>query len=313
MIKSVYTKVALLLAAIVLLFSGLTCLTAAVRPRTQGVRIVTTFYPVYIAALNVAGDIQGVEIVNLVNSQGGCLHDYQMSPADRVTLDSADILIQNGAGAEPFLDTALSAYPALPVIDLSDGQMLLESGHVHTHEYGEHDDETFSANSHLWVSPVRYRQQIETLRDGLAAVDPGHAARYTENAARYLGQIDTIITEMTSAAAALSHTSVVVFHDSLVYLAADFSLPVVASLGIGEESGASAADLSQTEDVLRGVSDALFLYDSQYGTAQYAYLQAVPTHTHAVSVDVCVSGGTDKNRWIQAMSALCNAWREAAA
>ena len=317
MIKSVYTKVALLLAAITLLSAGLTCLTAVERPQAQEVRIVTSFYPVYIAALNVADGIEGVEVVNLVSGQAGCLHDYQMSPADRTMLDSADILIQNGAGAEPFLDAALALYPTLPVIDLSDGQELLESGHVHTHENEEHDEEhegeTLALNSHLWVSPVRYRRQIETLRDGLSAADPEHAARYAENAASYLEQIDAVTAQLTSAAESLSDTGVVVFHDSLAYLAKDFSLPVAASLGIGEESGASAADLSKAEKALRGMADALFLYDSQYETAQYAYLQTIPENSCAVSVDICVSGEADKTRWIKAMTALCDAWKEAAA
>ena len=42
-------------------------------------RIVTSFYPVYIATLNVAKDVPGVEVVNLTPPLTGCLHDYQMT------------------------------------------------------------------------------------------------------------------------------------------------------------------------------------------------------------------------------------------
>ncbi len=313
--RSLYIKIAAMLAVIALLGAGITVLTAPRTDKTDAVRIVTSFYPVYIAVQNIAGDVDGVEVVNMVDGQFGCLHDYQMSPADRVTLQSADIFVMNGAGAEPFLDTVLSHHAPPTVIDLSDGIPLLESGHVHEHDGHDHGheatDDLVTVNDHLWVSPLRYRQQIETLRDGLCAADPAHAAIYRDNAAQYLSQIDAIFARLQEAVKPFAAAKTVLLHDSLAYLAEDLSLPVAAALNVGEDSGVSAATLSAAEDALKDASFALFLCDSQYTAVNYAYLQTLCDRTVVVEVDTCVTGDGAKSHWLDAMTALCEAWEDA--
>ena len=38
--------------------------------------VVTSFYPMYIATINVTKDVEGVEVKNMTKPQVGCLHDY---------------------------------------------------------------------------------------------------------------------------------------------------------------------------------------------------------------------------------------------
>lgn len=38
----------------------------------------------------------------MTKPQTGCLHDYQMTPADMKKLENADVFIANGAGMESF-------------------------------------------------------------------------------------------------------------------------------------------------------------------------------------------------------------------
>ena len=52
-------------------------------------RIVTSFYPIYIDAINLATGIKDVEVVNLTPPTTGCLHDYQLTPEDMKTLETA--------------------------------------------------------------------------------------------------------------------------------------------------------------------------------------------------------------------------------
>ena len=96
----IYGKVALLMAGI-LAASVLLTLAVGVDRRPAGkTRIVASFYPVYIAALNLADGVEGVEVVSLTGPTTGCLHDYQLSPDNRITLSGASLLAVNGAGAE---------------------------------------------------------------------------------------------------------------------------------------------------------------------------------------------------------------------
>ena len=43
---------------------------------SAAVRVVTSFYPVYVAALNVTDGIEGTEVHNLARPHIGCLPDY---------------------------------------------------------------------------------------------------------------------------------------------------------------------------------------------------------------------------------------------
>ncbi len=314
MTQKLYIKIAAMLAVITLLGVGITALTAPRADERQALRVVTSFYPVYIAAQNVAGGIDGVEVVNMVDGQFGCLHDYQMSPLDRVVLESADVFVMNGAGAEPFLDAVLRQVSLPSVIDLSQHIDLLESGHVHRHDGEEHHhdgEDEMTANDHVWMSPMRYRQQIETLRDGLMAADPARAQMYAQNAAAYLRQIEDVETRLRQAAQPFAQMKTVLFHDSLAYLAEDLDLHVATALNVGEDNQVSAATLSQAEDALVGEEAALFLYDSQYETVGYTYLQELPTVSFATAVDTAVTGDGKADAWLRAMTALCETWEAA--
>ena len=41
--------------------------------------VVTSFYPMYIATLNIVDGVEGVRLENLSEPQTGCLHDFQLS------------------------------------------------------------------------------------------------------------------------------------------------------------------------------------------------------------------------------------------
>ncbi len=309
--KKVYTQVALLMALIVVVSAGITALTGTVRPEKQRLRVVATFYPVYIAALNIAGGVEGVDVINLVGTQTGCLHDYQLSPDNLMTLEDADVLLMNGAGAEPFLDPVLASHPDLPVVDSSAGVSLLKSNHLHEHGEDAHDHEAeedaHGINEHIWVSPTRYIQQVSNIRDGLCAADPARAAAYTENAAAYIQKIEQVWAQLQKAAAALPYRNVMTFHNSLSYLVEDLDWHVVAALSVGEEDGVSANDLSAAYDAVSRAENVLFLYDTQYPSLTYNNLTQAATRSATLWVDTAVAGPADRDAWLQAMAETAQA------
>ena len=75
---------------------------------TNKVKIVTSFYPIYIETINITKGIDGVVVENMTKPQTGCLHDYQMTPADMKKLENANIFIANGAGMESFLEDIIN-------------------------------------------------------------------------------------------------------------------------------------------------------------------------------------------------------------
>ena len=97
-------------------------------------------------------------------------HDLHATPADLVRLGRARVLVINGLGLEPELPTLLRsvANSSLRVIDSSRGVTPVRT-------QGRPDP-------HIWLDPRRALAQVESIRDGLVAADPGCRDRYTANA-----------------------------------------------------------------------------------------------------------------------------------
>ena len=95
--------------------------------------IVTSFYPMYVATLNIVDGIDGITVINLTENQTGCVHDYQLTTKDMREIVDADIAIMNGGEMETFMEKVIADYPKLNVIIASEGIELLEGvGHSHS-------------------------------------------------------------------------------------------------------------------------------------------------------------------------------------
>lgn len=298
-----YGRVAWLMAGIVLLSAVVTAFTGTVGLPRRGRAVVTTTYPVYVAVRNILGDTDGVTVENLTGAAAGCLHDYQLSPANRITLEGASLVLLNGGGAESFLDDTLAALPDLPTVDTSAGVALLESCHDHDHPHGSEptDGHTHAANEHLWVSPTRYAAQVAAATTALCSLDPEHAAAYTANGDAYRQKVLAVGARLRAATDKLPSKTCIIFHDSLAYLADELGLTVAASLHVGEESGVSAADLAAAQQAAAQDPNILLLYDSQY-TVRYSAIDALVPAAHVLTVDTAVVGHGRANDWLDAMA-----------
>ncbi len=299
-----YGRVALLMAGILALSAIVTAFTGTVGLPRRGRTVVTTTYPVYVAVQNILGDTDTVAVENLTGAAAGCLHDYQLSPANRITLEGASLVLLNGGGAESFLDDTLAALPDLPTVDTSVGLSLLESCHDHEHPHGGEstDGHTHAANEHLWVSPTRYAAQVAAATKALCALDPENAAAYTANGEAYRQRVLAVGARLRAAADKLPSKTCIIFHDSLAYLADELGLTVAASLHVGEESGVSAADLAAAQQAAVQDPNVLLLYDSQY-TIRYPAIDALVPAAHVLTVDTAVIGRGRASDWLDAMTA----------
>lgn len=107
--------------------------TTETKPEKDTIKVVTTFYPVYMIGLNIADQIDGIEVNSLTDLNTGCLHDYQLTTADMKLVSSADVLIVNGGGMEAFLEDIISNYPNITIINSSEGITMIENdGNEHT-------------------------------------------------------------------------------------------------------------------------------------------------------------------------------------
>ena len=296
-------KILLMLVLIAAVGIGITLLRGGrAVGQADGLHIVTTVRPLYAAALQLTDGVPDVRVENLTGSSTGCLHDYQLSPANRLSLARADLVVLNGAGAEGFLDEVLPQLDA-SVADTSAGIDLL-AGHEHDHEHDHEEerdhDHDHAVNEHIWVSPTRYAAQVRTLTAALQAADPAHAAQYAQNAARYLAQIQATEERMQALRQRLQGRRCVLFHDSLAYLADELSLQVAAVLPVGEDSGVSAGELAEAERIARGDPAVLLIYDDQY-TTRFGSVDRQVSADRVLALDTAVKGEGRADDWLQAM------------
>ena len=280
-------------------------------------RIVTSFYPVYIAALNITDGLEDVEVTNMTENAGGCLHDYQLTAADMKKLEHADVFVINGAGMELFMESIEKAYPELTVIDTSKGITLLEAAehvhgaeeeaafhqediHIHEEEEIEEEYNHGAENGHIWMNPDNYIVQIHTMSEGLGKLDKKNHKAYEENAYRYIEKIEAVGNELELVREGHAEEPIVIFHDSYAYLAEKLHFHIVHQVVIEEDTSMSAGEIAEIMEEIRAHDVSVLLAEKQF-SEQIPTRIAEETGTKVVIVDSLVSGPMDKDAYINGM------------
>lgn len=217
-------------------------------------KVVVTFLPMYWFTKAVAGDLAQVEVLVPPGTE---VHEYQATPANVQAIATADVLVKNGLGLEEFLETTVknAENPQLREIDSSKGiETLAESPVVKpgdtatdgTEKAGASDDHAHEAgNPHVWLDPLRAKQQVANIRDGLITVDPKNKATYQANAAAYIQQLEALDREFKQRLQQYPNCTFVTFHDAYPYLANRYQIKQVAVVEIPEDQ-LSPTDVQKT-------------------------------------------------------------------
>ncbi len=212
-------------------------------------QVVTSFYPIYIFAMNLLDGVENVALTNLADPGAGCLHDYQLQTGDMKVLAKADAFLINGAGMEGYLSGVFEAFPELPVVDASQGVTLLEDCSDHDHEEEHDHDEEHSHdhayNAHIWLDAGNAIQMVSNLAEGLMAALPGHAEAIATNRDSYIARLTTLDAELTAALAELPRKDIITFHEAFPYFANAYGLNVAAVVNRDPDDALSPRALAE--------------------------------------------------------------------
>ena len=214
----------------ILLLAGILALPARA---DEPLRVVTSFYPVYVATLNLTTGVPGVEVHNLTSPHIGCLHDYQLTAGDVRQLADADLLLANGAGMETFLGKVKEQSPSLRVVEVSQGIPLMDG------------------NPHVWVSLEGASRQVDNIAEALALAAPEKADAFRANAATYKAALAALDEKMKSALAPYAGTPIITFHEAFPYFARDYKLDLVGVIAREPGTEPSARELADTISLVR--------------------------------------------------------------
>jgi zinc transport system substrate-binding protein len=272
------------------------------------IRIVTSFYPVYVLTSNLTDQIQEIKVDSLTDFSAGCLHDYQLTTKDMKLLSGADVFIINGGGMEEYLEDVIKNYPDLTVINLSQGIEMLESM--------EHEGDV---NPHVWLDPQLYMVQIENGRQGLEDYirtsfltnekdNKEIIDKLTTNAASYKAKVQEIADEMDQLLYKVKDMSesknisnkVVVFHDSFAYLANKAGLEVVYTLEIHDDTPLSASEIAEVVDIIKEENIPYLFTEDQHDDTISDRIKE-ETEAEVYIIDSAVTGNASKDSYLEAM------------
>jgi zinc transport system substrate-binding protein len=199
----------------------------------EPLRVVTSFYPVYVATLNISAGVPGVEVHSLTSPHIGCLHDYQLTAGDVRQLADADLLLANGAGMETFLGKVKEQSPSLRVVEVSGGIPLMDG------------------NPHVWVSFEGASRQVDNIAEALALAAPEKADTFRANAETYKAALAALDEKMKSSLAPYAGTPIVTFHEAFPYFARDYKLDLVGVIAREPGTEPSARELADTIGLVR--------------------------------------------------------------
>jgi len=245
--------------------------------------IVTSFYPMYIATINVTKEIPSVEVINMTKPQTGCLHDYQLTPQDLITIEGADAFVVNGAGMETFLGDVLASQDGLNIIEASKGIELIK-------------DPSGEDNPHVWVSISDSIIQVRNIADQLSLADPKNAMQYKINAEAYIVKLEALKEKMHNSLQNLNSRDIVTFHESFPYFAKEFNLNIADVI---EREPGTTPSPKEIEETIKSVKEsgvrALFA-EPQY-SQKAAETIANETGAKIFTLDPGVTGEATENAY----------------
>lgn len=262
-----------------------------------------------VSSTNVYGDIaQAVAgdhaaVTSIITSSSQDPHEYEASAQDRLALEKASIVIENGGGYDPFIDTMLEASDAEPVVLTAvDISGLLEDDHGHDDE--GHDDEAHEDdddhghedeghgdedgheghdhiegfNEHVWYDFHTVEKVAEELSHELAEIDPDNASSYEANYKKFAEQIEGLEKSATELKATADGKGVAITEPVPLYLLSEVGLvnhtPEEFSEAVEEGADVPARVLQQTLDLFTDEDIVLLAYNEQTADATTEQVRA---------------------------------------
>ena len=180
-------------------------------------------------------------------------HTFEASAAVGRELNQAQLVVQNGAGYDEFMNTIEAAVPspARKVVVVQDLLGLPAS----------------TPNPHLWYRPGTMPAVANAIAAGLAAIQPGHAAYFKARAAAFITSLDTWDNVVAAFKASYPGTPVATTEPVADYLlqalGADNLTPWAFQAAIMNGTDPSAQDVAAERDLLTQHKVKALVYNQQ--------------------------------------------------
>jgi zinc/manganese transport system substrate-binding protein len=231
----------LMLCLLVLCLAGVPSVVAA------PLRVVTTVAPVTDLVKQVGSG--AVQLHSLVPT-GVSSHTFQPTPGDVQYLTQADLVVLNGLNLEAGIEKLFRCCgnPSASLLKLAD-QAVAQEEWIEASAANAQGN----PNPHLWLDIAAATRYVELIRDRLCDLDPQHAERYRDNAARTLADLSRLDRCVAMAVATIPppQRTLVTYHDAWPYFAKRYGLEVVRVVQPANFAEPSPREVARVVDQLR--------------------------------------------------------------
>jgi zinc transport system substrate-binding protein len=248
MCKPLFLSLLLLLCPILSLLPA--CQPAA--PASGKPLVLCSIFAYYDAARAIAGDKLDVQILLPPSTSP---HEYETTVSDKLRAAKTALFIQNGMGLDERFDKLFAGSDAkiLTVSTQISKQLLLNADEISLDAPATgpaataHDHDHAFLNPHIWLDPKIQIRAAEIIRDALIDLQPASKDAFTQNAAKYIGELEKMDADFKAQAAAFKNKDFIGFHSAYEYLARAYSLRQIASI---EELPGSDITIDQTRKII---------------------------------------------------------------
>lgn len=274
-------KLLALLLVLMMSFVPLACSSAG-----EQARVMTSFYPIYIFALNVFDGIDGISVECMTAPQTGCLHDYQLVVSDMMKLADSDMMIVCGAGMESYLPDISRQFAQLPIVDCSKGIGLIEESceDDHAHESHEH-----SVNPHTWLDIENAIRIVDTIEESAKQQFPSVSPQIEENARAYKDRLSALKTEFDQQLQHFDGEKIITFHEAFPYFAHAYGLEIVAVIAQEHDEALSPSQIASVIKIVEENNLPPLFTEPQYASSA-AQTIAAETGAKLFELDPIVTG-----------------------
>ena len=283
--RNIIISIAILLVLIVLIVIG--NLNKSSHKDAIRLKIVTSFYPIYIITLNITNGAENLEVSNMAENYVGCIHDYTLTTADLKKFEDAAIFIQNGYGMEQFIQKIVDSYQNVKMVDSS----------TKITDFVQEGEEV---NPHFWTSIDDYILQVEAITEGLKELDSSNSELYEQNKNTYIQKLQDLKAEYDSYEFGANERQVVSLNEAFSYL---FKFIGVDETLIETDHEQSALSAETVRDVIEEVKNSGIkaIVIGQNDDDQNANLIASETGAKVYRLNDAMSGDGSLDSYINTM------------
>lgn len=210
---------------------------------SQKLKIISTVFPPYDLARQIAGDNADISILLPPGSES---HTYEPTAKEIIEIQNCDIFLYIGGENEQWAEKIISSNKSdsVKTVKLIDCVKTLEEAELHEEEHEEeHSHET---DEHIWTSPKNEQLMLTAVYDAICEADPENKAVYTKNKDSYNGQLSELDKAYKEAVGnAKNKTIIMADKFPFRYLAEEYGLDFYAAFSsCSDESEPSAAAMT---------------------------------------------------------------------